>query len=167
RFLRAYAYYNLIDLFGNVPIQTTVATTLPVQNSREEVFNFVEAELLEVQDLLLGSGQNEYGRVDQVAAWSLLSRLYLNAEVWTGTPRYSDCITYSNMVMNSSYTINMNDANNNGTAYDELFLADNNTNGAQNEFIFAVNFDGIQTQTYGCSKLLIHTAIIVTLLRAQ
>src|SRR5690606_29506512 len=131
RFLRAYAYYNLIDLFGNVPIQTTVATTLPVQNSREEVFNFVEAELLEVQDLLLGSGQNEYGRVDQVAAWSLLSRLYLNAEVWTGTPRYSDCITYSNMVMNSSYTINMNDANNNGTAYDELFLADNNTNGAQ------------------------------------
>ena len=38
------------------------------------------------------------------------------------------------------YSINTNDANGNGNAYDELFLADNNTNGAQNEFIFAVQF---------------------------
>ena len=159
RFLRAYAYYNLLDLYGNVPIQTTVATTLPEQNTREEVFNFVESELLEIQDLLATSGSNEYGRVDQVAAWALLSRLYLNAEVWTGTPRYNDCVTYSNKAMNSSYIINMNDANGNGTAYDELFLADNNSNGAQNEFIFALNFDGIQTQTYGGTTFLIHAAV--------
>ena len=167
RFLRAYAYYNLMDLFGNVPIQTTVATTLPSQNTRLEVFEFVESELLEIQDLLLQSGQNEYGRVDQVAAWALLSRLYLNAEVWTGTPRYNDCITYSNLVMNSSYTIDMNDVNGNGTAYDELFLADNNSNGAQNEFIFAVNFDGIQTQTYGGSTFLVHAAIGGTMVPAD
>lgn len=167
RYLRAYAYYNLMDLFGNVPIQTTVATTLPTQNTRQEVFEFVEAELLEIQDLLLASGQNEYGRVDQVAAWALLSRLYLNAEVWTGTPRYNDCISYSNMVMSSSYMINTNDANGNGTAYDELFLADNNSNGAQNEFIFAVNFDGISTQTYGGSTFLVHAAIGGTMVPAD
>ena len=61
--------------------------------------------------------------------------------------------------MNSSYSINTNDANNNGTAYDELFLADNDTNGAQNEFIFALNFDGLQSQTYGGTTFLVHAAV--------
>ena len=52
-----------------------------------------------------------------------------------------------------------NDANGNGTAYDELFLADNDVNGAQNEFIFALNFDGMQSQTYGGTTFLVHAAI--------
>ncbi|MDO6595436.1 RagB/SusD family nutrient uptake outer membrane protein [Oceanihabitans sp. 2_MG-2023] len=159
RFLRAFAYYNLIDLYGNVPLVTEVTTDLPLQASRAELFDFVETELLEIQDNLKTSGSNEYGRVDQVAAWALLSKLYLNAEVWTGTARYTDCVTYSNNVINSSYRINTNDANGNGTAYDELFLADNDTNGAQNEFIFALNFDGLRSQTYGGSTFLVHAAI--------
>jgi hypothetical protein len=159
RFLRAYAYYNLIDLYGNVPLVTEITTTLPEQSNRQELFTFVEGELLEIADLLAPDGSNEYGRVDQVAAWSLLSRLYLNAEVWIGQTKYSEAVTYSDMAMNSSYTINTNDANGNGTAYDELFLADNDTNGAQNEFIFALNFDGLQSQTYGGSTFLVHASI--------
>jgi starch-binding outer membrane protein, SusD/RagB family len=113
------------------------------------------------------SGSNEYGRVDQAAAWALLSRLYLNAEVWTGTARYADCVTYSSNVMNSSYSINMNDANGNGTAYDELFLADNNSNGAQNEFIFALNFDGLSSQTYGGTTFLAHAAVGGTMVPSE
>jgi starch-binding outer membrane protein, SusD/RagB family len=159
RFLRAYAYYNLIDLYANVPLTTEVSIELPQQSNRAEIFNFIESELLEIQDQLAASGSNEYGRVDQVAAWALLSRLYLNAEVWIGTPKYNEAVTFSSNVMNSSYSINMNDANGNGTAYDELFLADNNTNGAQNEFIFALNFDGLQSQTYGGTTFLVHAAI--------
>jgi hypothetical protein len=159
RFLRAYAYYNLIDLYGNVPLVTEITTELPQQSNREELFAFVESELLEIADLLAPDGSNEYGRVDQVAAWALLSRLYLNAEVWTSQPKYTEAVTYSSMVMNSSYSINTNDANGNGTAYDELFLADNDTNGAQNEFIFALNFDGLQSQTYGGSTFLVHASI--------
>lgn len=156
RFLRAFAYYNLIDFYANVPLVTEITTDLPSQNSRTELFDFVESELLEIQDLLLES--NEYGRVDKVAAWALLSKLYLNAEVWTGTPRYTDCITYSENVLNSSYSINTTDTNGNGNAYDELFLADNNTNGAQNEFILVLNFDGIQSQTFGGPTFLVHAA---------
>lgn len=159
RFLRAFAYYNLIDLYGNVPLVTEITTELPQQSNRDELFAFVESELLEIADLLAPDGSNEYGRVDQVAAWALLSRLYLNAEVWTSQAKYTEAVTYSAMVMNSSYTINTNDANGNGTAYDELFLADNDTNGAQNEFIFALNFDGLQSQTYGGSTFLVHAAI--------
>ena len=159
RFLRAFAYYNLMDLYGQVPLTTEISTDLPQQSSRSELFNFVETELLAINDDLLPSGSNEYGRVDQVAAWALLSKLYLNAEVWTGTARYEDCINYSNEVINSTYNINTNDANGNGTAYDELFLADNDTNGAQNEFIFTANFDGLNSQTYGGTTFLVHAAI--------
>ncbi len=159
RFLRAFAYYNLIDLYGNVPLITEVSTSLPEQNTREELFNFVESELLEIQDLLKESGSNEYGRVDRVAAWALLSKLYLNAEVWTGNDMYAQSLEYSNKVINSSYSINTNDANGNGSAYDELFLADNDSNGAQDEFIFAINFDGNQSRTYGGTTFLVHAAV--------
>lgn len=159
RFLRAFAYFNLMDLFGSVPLVTVVSTDLPEQSTRTEIFNFVEGELLEIQNTLKESGANEYGRVDRVAAWALLSKLYLNAEVWTGTARYTDAITYAEMTINSSYSINTTDANGNGSAYDELFLADNNTNGAQNEFIFALNFDGNNSRTYGGTTFLVHAAI--------
>ena len=157
RFLRAYAYYNLLDLYGNVPLTTEISTELPTQSNRTELFNFIETELMDIESTLLAS--NEYGRVDNIAAHALLSRLYLNAEAWTGQDRYADCVTFSQNVINSGYTLNMNDANGNGTAYDELFLADNDVNGAQNEFIFALNFDGMQSQTWGGTTFLVHAAI--------
>lgn len=159
RFLRAFAYYNLMDFYANVPLVTSVSTDLPEQSNREEIFNFVESELLEIQDLLKESGANEYGRVDKVASWALLSKLYLNAEVWIGKDMNTEAVTFSSRAINSTYSINTTDANENGTAYDELFLADNNTNGAQKEFIFVLNFDGNQSRTYGGTTFLIHAAV--------
>lgn len=159
RFLRAFAYFNLIDFYGNVPLVTSVSTELPVQNTRTEIFQFVETELLEIQEQLKESQANEYGRVDRVAAWALLSKLYLNAEVWTGENFYTEAVSFANKVIQSSYSINTTDANQNGNAYDELFLADNDTNGAQNEFIFVLNFDGNQSRTFGGTTFLIHAAI--------
>ena len=159
RFLRAFAYYNLIDFYANVPLVLEVSTALPEQNTRKEIFDFVESELLAIQDDLKGSGANEYGRVDKVASWALLSKLYLNAESWIGEAKYTEAVTYSQQAINSTYSINTTDANGNGSAYDELFLADNNTNGAQNEFIFALNFDGNQSKTYGGTTFLVHAAV--------
>ncbi len=155
KFIRAYVYYYLMDLYGNVPIEVEVKDAMPMQRTRAEVFNFVESELLAVQNELKKSGTNEYGRVDEVAAWALLSRLYLNAEVYTGTQRYADCVAYSEKVINSSYVINTTDTNGNGSAYDELFCADNNSNGAQKELIFTANYDGFNSQSYGGSTFLV------------
>jgi hypothetical protein len=146
-----------MDLYGNVPLTTEISTELPTQSNRVELFAFIESELLEISSVLPAS--NEYGRVNITAAQALLSRLYLNSETWTGEPRYSECVEYSQNVMNSGYSLNTNDANGNGTAYDELFLADNDVNGAQNEFIFTLNFDGMQSQTYGGTTFLVHAAI--------
>ena len=115
----------MLDLYGNVPLTTEISTELPTQSNRTELFNFIESELLEIESILLNKS-NEYGRVDNIAAHALLSRLYLNVEVWTGQIDTSDCITYSQNVINSGYFLNQNDANGNGTAYDELFMGIDN-----------------------------------------
>ena len=159
RFIRAYAYYNVIDAFGKAPLVTSSKADLkPAQNTRAELFNFVETELKDLEGKLKPARTNEYGRVDQVAAQALLSRLYLNAKVYIGQDKYTDCITYAKKVIASPYSLNTTDANNNGTAYDELFLADNNSNGAQNEFIFLASFDGLNTKTFGGTAFIIHGA---------
>lgn len=159
RFIRAFAYSQLMDLFANVPLVTQISFGLPEQSNRQEIFSFVEQELLELESLLPASGSNEYGRVDQVAASALLTRIYLNAEVYIGQNRYADVISKADAVMGSTYAINTNDANNNGTAYDELFLADNHMNGAQNEFIFTLVYDGLNSQTWAGNTFLVHAAV--------
>lgn len=151
RFLRAYHYYNLADSFGNVPITTEVVAALPQQNTRKEVFEFIESELLAVIDDLPAGKANEYGRVDQVAAQALLSRLYLNAESMIGVDHYTESVMYSEAVMNSAYSLHNN--------YEELFLSDNDSNGAQNENIFVIPYNGIETQTYGGTTFFIHANI--------
>ena len=156
RFLRAYAYYNLIDAFGKAPLVTTSESDpKPFQKNRVELFNFVESELKDLETKLKTANSNEYGRVDAAAAQALLARLYLNAKVYTGVERYTDCITYAKKVINTSYRLHTTDRNNNGTAYDDLFLADNDRNGAQNEFIFLASFDGLDTKTYNGATFII------------
>ncbi|WP_291072619.1 MULTISPECIES: RagB/SusD family nutrient uptake outer membrane protein [unclassified Empedobacter] len=159
RFIRAYAYYSLMDLYANVPLVTEVSSELPKQSNRKEIFTFVESELKAIEAELKAGRANEYGRVDKAAAEALLSRLYLNAETWIGQAKYTEAITYSKLAMQAGYTLNTTDGNKNGSAYDELFLADNDTNGAQNEAIFVLNFDGNNSRTYGGSTFLVKAAI--------
>lgn len=150
RFVRAYVYSQLIDLFGSVPIITEIKTKISVSDvkTRVEAFDFVEKELKEIENILPEARQNEYGRVDKVAAQALLSRLYLNAQVYTGTNRYADCVTYSEKVINSAYQLH--------TDYQALFMADNDKNGAEKENIFTLNFDGLQSQTWAGTTFLTH-----------
>ena len=153
RFIRAYAYYYLMDLFGATPIITEVKDNLTTSDrkSRAEVFAFIESELKAIENDLKAPKTNDYGRVDKAAAWALLSRLYLNAEVYTGTPRWADCMEYATKVINSGYSLAPN--------YKNLFLADNDTNGAQNENIFTANFDGLSSKTWAGSTFLVHASI--------
>lgn len=105
RGLRAYYYYNLLDNFGNVPISTDFTDkALPANSSRKEVFNFVEQELKAVIPLLPSGIQ--YSKFTQNVAYTLLARLYLNAEVYTGTPRWQDCLNACDKVKGFSLTSN-------------------------------------------------------------
>lgn len=150
KFLRAQSYYHLLDLYGNVPfVDETTLGALPTQIERADLFKYVEKELLDAADALKAPKANLYGRVDKAAAWSLLARLYLNAQVYTGTARYADVITYTDKVIGAGYSLN--------SKYENLFLADNNVNNPEN--IFSVVYDGLKTQTNGGTTYLVHAAV--------
>ena len=157
RFLRAFSYYNLMDLFGNVPITTEndpVGFFYPEQKTRAEVFAFVESEFKDLDNSLAASKTNEYGRVDKTAAKFLLAQVYLNAKVYTGTERYSEAVALcSDIITGSGYTF----AN---IPYGYLFSADNNRNGAQNEVIFPIVGDGNAIRaTGGGMSFIMHASI--------
>jgi hypothetical protein len=104
RAVRAYYYSHLLDLFGNVPIATDFSDTeLPATSSQQEVFDFVVAELqAAIPDLSSeGPGTNTYGRMNAWAAKAILARVYLNAEVYTGTPHYEEVLPLTDDIMQS------------------------------------------------------------------
>lgn len=154
RFLRALAYYHLMDLFGKAGLVTEedpVGAFQPPQAERAELFAFIESELLAILDGLSAPRTNEWGRADRGAAWMLLAKLYLNAEVYVGTDRYSDAMTYINNLLGAGYTL----ANN----YDNIFNADNDSNEGSNEIIFPVISDGTVTQNFGPTTVMTNGAV--------
>lgn len=99
--LRAYHYMKIMDMWGNVPIVTTVGTPVsPETKDRKEVFAFIENELLENVEKLQPLSQRLIGRISKAVGYSILSELYLNAEIWSGTPRWADAIKYADKTIN-------------------------------------------------------------------
>ena len=154
RFLRALSYWHAIDFYGNVPFVTEedpVGNFFPEQANREVVFEWIVAELKAIETTLVGARQNDYGRADQGAAWMLLAKLYLNSQVYTGVDRSSDAMEYINKVISGGYSLT--------DTYTNLFLADNDINGSENEIIFPIRFDGLNTTGFGGTTFLTHAAI--------
>ena len=147
RFMRALYYMYEMDFFGRVTFSEKVSSENPAEKTRTEIFEYIEKELLECVEEMNEPRQGEYGRADKAAAWMLLARLYLNAEVYTGTARWADASKYAKMAMDSGYSLSTN--------YQHLFMGDNNVNGAQNEIILPILQDGIDTQNYGGALFLI------------
>ena len=151
RFLRALSYWHALDIFGNVPFVTEndpIGAFLPQQINRPELFSFIESEMIDINDQLKDPRTNEYGRADKAAAWMLLAKLYLNAEVYIGQDKYSDCLNYTEKVINAGYSLD--------EKYQWLFLADNDRS---DEVILSINFDGLKTQTWGGTTFIIHAAV--------
>ncbi len=151
RFLRAVSYWHALDLFRNVPFvteQDAVGAFFPDQIKAPQLFDYIESELLDVQNQIAAPHANPYGRADQAAVWTLLAKLYLNAEVYTGTPRYTDCVTYCQKIIDAGYTLEPD--------YKNLFGADNDKS---NEIIFPITFDGVHTRTYGGTTFIIRAAL--------
>ena len=147
RFLRAYQYWVLMDLFGNPPFITEndpIGKYIPPQIKRADLFKYVESELKAIDVDLTAPKANEYGRADQAAEWALLARLYLNAKVYIGTDKYTEAITYSSKVISAGYSLKQH--------YKQLFMADNNVNNP--EVILAIAYDAVNSQNYGGTTFL-------------
>ncbi len=140
--MRAFYYYWLLDSFGNVPIVRGFknAPKAPNQPSksfqigRDSVFNFVESEIKDnIDELPRAVDQSTYGRMTVWGAHFLLMKLYLNAEVYTGKPRWQDCLAQADSIINSGkFTLA-------GNFFDNF--ATNNSGSP--EFIFAIPYDHV------------------------
>lgn len=112
RGVRALWYYYLIDNFGNVPIVTDFADTeKPTTASRQEVYEFIINELLEIKDLVREDvSAASYGKMTKGAVYTLLAKMYLNAEVWnpTGGPKWQECIAAIDEVLALDYSLESN-----------------------------------------------------------
>lgn len=154
RFLRALAYYHLMDLFGKAGFVTEndpVGAYQSPQYERPELFAFIESELTAIIPDLKNPLQNEYARVDKAAAWMLLAKIYLNAEVFIGEEKYDECLTNCNNIIDAGFTLNPVYANN--------FKADNHSGAARNEIIFPVVSDGVVTQNYGPTTVMVNAQV--------
>jgi starch-binding outer membrane protein, SusD/RagB family len=153
RFLRSLAYYYMIDCFGKGVLVTEddLGSVVPKpQSSRIEMFNFVESELLDIESIIPAT--NGYGRANKSVVRMLLAKLYLNAEVYTGTPRYQDALTYTDKVINEGgYSLAEN--------FVSLFSGDNNVTNAKNEIIYPLIADPIVSQSYGNTTYLVNGSL--------
>ncbi|MBF4515143.1 RagB/SusD family nutrient uptake outer membrane protein [Flavobacterium sp. ANB] len=125
--LRAFFYYLLIDDFGDVPFFTDNDITVDKipQAKRKDVYDFIVKEITENADMLsITKGGNYYGRFNRWAAYTLLAKVYLNAEVYTGVSKWNECLAACNKVSEGGYTLHSgekNDASPLGYKYYELF----------------------------------------------
>jgi hypothetical protein len=141
---RAFHYMKLMDLYGNVPIVTKVGEPIsPPTAPRAEVFAFVEKELKENVDLLPNLSKQLIGRITKAGGYAMLAELYLNAQVWTGTPKWDECIAACDKI-SSGATGGLN-----GTpALDPNLTATyNNTNDNSKEALFQLVYDYQATPT--------------------
>lgn len=163
RFIRAYNYYQVMDIYGAGAFTEKVSSEAAEYYTRQQLFDYVEKELKECAEDMAEPGQNTYGRVDKVAAWTLLARLYLNAQVYTGTAHWDEAMQYAEKAINNGYYHLCTTGTTNPvtgeqySAYQKLFLGDNDTNGAQYENLLVGLFDGTDTKSYGGTNFLIQS----------
>jgi hypothetical protein len=139
RAMRALYYFFMMDTYGNIPLITDFpVATLPATETRAKVFEFIEKELLAIAQQLPAKSNNaatnvlQYGRPTKGMAFALLTKLYLNAGVYTGVTRYEDAVKMADSVqVNTNYSLD--------AKFRDIFLPNN---GPQiNETIFAIPYD--------------------------
>lgn len=138
KLLRAFHYLKIMDMWGDVPIAVKVADPIkPESSTRLEVFNFIEKEILENIDKTPELSTGMQGRMSKAGGYAMLVELYLNAEVWTGTPRWDDCIAAADKLI----------TNQGGGQNGEMVLDSNitdqfkPTNNLSKEVIFSIAYD--------------------------
>jgi hypothetical protein len=148
RALRALNYFIAMDLYANVPFVTEangVGSYLPQQIDRKSLFTWIETELTSCLGNL--PPKSQYGSINDATVNMILAKMYLNAEVYIGEDRYTDCITAVKNVISAGYSLETNYQNN--------FCADNNTS---SEIIYPIVYDGKHATTYGGTTYLMASA---------
>ena len=148
RFMRALFYYHALDLYRNIPMVTEndpVGSFIPPRFTPQQTFDYIESELKDCVSDLLPASTCPYGQASQGAAYTLLAKLYLNSEVYTGVAKYAECKEACEQVMNMGYSLESD--------YSKLFNADNDKR--TNEIIFALPVSATHTISWGSSTYMV------------
>lgn len=170
RFLRAVMYWMAIDTFGDVPFVTEESefgAASPEVKPRAEVYDFIVSELTELASSpdMPAAGSN-YPRADKGAALGLLTRVYLNAQVYNSTvdakgnvtkkgdPKWKECIAACEEIFKLNYDL--------CSKYSDLFRGDNGENPeARKEILFAIDYDEINMNGWGGTIFLAQSCFTV------
>ncbi len=150
RFLRAMCYSHVLDLFRQGPMVTdedNVGAFVPEVADAQGLFDYIVSELEDCSTNMLDNGIGaNYGHAPKAAAYALLAKMYLNAETWTGTAMYTECMEACQKVFDTGlYSLESD--------YYKLFNADNNQR--TNEIIFPLVVDATNTRTWGATTYLV------------
>ena len=148
RFMRALFYYHALDFFRNIPMVTEndpVGSFIPPRYTPQQTFDYIESELKDCVGDMLPASTCPYGQASQGAAYTLLAKLYLNSEVYTGVAKYAECKEACEKVMDMGYSLESD--------YSKLFNADNDKR--TNEIIFALPVSAEHTVSWGASTYLV------------
>ena len=148
RFMRALFYYHALDFYRNIPMVTEndpVGSYIPPRYTPQQTFDYIESELKDCVDDMLPASTCPYGQASQGAAYTLLAKLYLNSEVYTGVAKYAECKEACEKVMDMGYSLESD--------YSKLFNADNDKR--TNEIIFALPVSAEHTVNWGSSTYLV------------
>ena len=161
RFIRVYLYWMLLDTFGSVPFITEASPIggayFPLQATRTFIFDYCVNELKELMadGSLMMEPRALYPRADKGAAAGLLARLYLNAEVYSGTPMWTEAKAVCESIFDMGYELCPN--------YPALFRGDNGQNPqARAELIWAIDYSDANTESYGGTTYLLAAALAAT-----
>ena len=148
RFMRALFYYHALDFYRNIPFVTEndpVGSYTPPCYTPQQTFDYIESELKDCVGDMLPASTCPYGQASQGAAYTLLAKLYLNSEVYTGVAKYAECKEACEKVMNMDYSLESD--------YSKLFNADNDKR--TNEIIFALPVSATHTVSWGASTYMV------------
>jgi hypothetical protein len=139
-----------MDLFGKAAFNTENQEVgiAGVQYNRQQLFQFIESELNSLIPVLKAPRTNESGRLDQAFARMILAKIYLNADVYIGQNKYQDCLTQCQEIISGGYVLEVN--------YLDNFKADNDTS---TEMIFSLQSDGLTTQNFGPTTVMINGSV--------
>ncbi len=134
--VRGFFYWQLIDVFGNVPLVLDFAnaeaspSTVPRAQVYSAILSNLETAVPKLSDAVDGT---TYGRMNYYAGQALLAKLYLNAGVYTGTENWDGVIAACDEIINSGkYSLEGN-----------YFANFNVDNSGSSEFIFAIPYDQV------------------------
>lgn len=101
--IRAWYQLMLLDFFGTIPIVENIYDLKP-QSSPTENFNWIEKEIKDNIAKLPKAPVEKYdGRLTQGAAATILVRLYLNAQTYAGTPKWTECAQVCQDILDGKY----------------------------------------------------------------